>query len=420
MIRILFILFFFQPFLAGVAFAQAGETKNTSINTIAPLFETSSQLPIQKYFSIQLKGCVDADAGVISFDENIDRAFSEVDTYQKDLRRLEINLVGTLFTHLEYHFQIDFAKAREIKDNWIRWTGSPFLSRFRLGHIREPFSFEQLTSSSDLPFPEVSTPTSAFSPGRNIGVPYENVFFDERIGLFTGFFLNTGSFSNIGEAKNRISEDNGWSFVTRLTGIPWHKENGQEIVHLGLSYIYSTYQDKIRFSAFPESRLGDVKLIDTGSFSAEKENRLGIEAASAIGPVSISGEAYLSLVDAKEDLMFWGGYLSASGFLTGEHRAYDRTKGIFIGDKPKQNFRPLRNQWGAWEVATRFSYADLNDGFINGGKEVNWSTGLNWYYGPHVRILLSYIHARIRDRDTPPELHTGQTDIFQIRCQFRF
>ncbi|MEJ0023880.1 MAG: porin [Alphaproteobacteria bacterium] len=64
--------------------------------------------------------------------------------------------------------------------------------------------------------------------------------------------------------------------------------------------------------------------------------------------------------------------------------------GGFRGIRPAKVFDPSKGQWGAWEVAARYSNLDLNDhegvsgsavpaGGIRGGEQDITTVGLNWY-----------------------------------------
>jgi phosphate-selective porin OprO/OprP len=71
------------------------------------------------------------------------------------------------------------------------------------------------------------------------------------------------------------------------------------------------------------------------------------------------------------------------------------------------------------EVGLRFSYLDLNDGDIKGGREKNFTAGLNWYLNPNVRLMFNYIRANVEDRAGPP-VNDGTANIFQGRFQIHF
>jgi phosphate-selective porin OprO/OprP len=89
---------------------------------------------------------------------------------------------------------------------------------------------------------------------------------------------------------------------------------------------------------------------------------------------------------------------------------------LFRGVVPKHNFHPLRGEWGAWELAFRYSYLDLNDEDIRGGEERNLTLGLNWYLKPNIRFQLNYINAKVEDR-ADPQVEDGRANIFQSRFQ---
>ena len=48
---------------------------------------------------------------------------------------------------------------------------------------------------------------------------------------------------------------------------------------------------------------------------------------------------------------------------------------------------------GAFEIAGRYSYLDLDSAGINGGVLHDWTLGLNWYTNRNSRVMLNYIAA---------------------------
>ncbi|HIJ58228.1 MAG TPA: porin, partial [Deltaproteobacteria bacterium] len=146
------------------------------------------------------------------------------------------------------------------------------------------------------------------------------------------------------------------------------------------------------------------------------------EVAVVAGPFSLQGEYFHLFADSDktDDPRFWGFYLYGSYFVTGEHRNYDRSTGIFSGIKPDRNFHFFEGGWGALEVALRLSYVDLNGGSIRGGKEYDLTAGLNWYLNENARFMLNYVRAEAKNREIPPSIEDGTANILQVRFQITF
>ena len=87
---------------------------------------------------------------------------------------------------------------------------------------------------------------------------------------------------------------------------------------------------------------------------------------------------------------------------------------------PKQNFNFRKRKWGAWEIGFRHSFVDLNDKNIEGGKEMNFTVGLNWYLRPKMRLMLNYVRVNVEDRDNNRVIDDGSANIFQTRFQISF
>ncbi len=309
----------------------------------------------------------------------------------------------------------------------MRFPKIPLLGSFRFGHQREPLSLEDLTSLTNTTFMERALPTQAFAIGRNLGIRYDKAILDERMTVGAGWFLSTGSFEDVGEATDRISEANGFNITARATGLPWYEEKAARLLHLGLSLSHGERDDKdeddsVQFRTRPESLLTDDRLVDTGRFLADRLNRINPELAIVYGPLSFQGEYFQIFTGADDegDPDFWGFYLYGSYFFTGEHRNYNTSAGSFSRVKPERNFRPLEGRWGALELGLRYSFVDLNDGAIEGGKESNFTAGLNWYLNPHTRFMLNYVYANARDRTTRPEVDNGRANIVQARFQIAY
>ena len=162
--------------------------------------------------------------------------------------------------------------------------------------------------------------------------------------------------------------------------------------------------------------------MDTGNIAADSIVIIDPEFALVHGPLSVQGELFRVWVDAADvdDPKFWGCYLYVSYFLTGEHRPYNLISGTFTRVRPQANFNLRQGAWGAWELGLRYSYIDLNDGMIRGGKEHNVTVGLNWYLHPKIRVMVNYVRAEVDYREVSPAVDDGSANIYQMRFQITF
>jgi phosphate-selective porin OprO and OprP len=81
----------------------------------------------------------------------------------------------------------------------------------------------------------------------------------------------------------------------------------------------------LRFRGRPKSNVTDY-YVDSGSFTADHADELGLESAWGRGPLLVTAEYAHAWTDAfaSGDPRFWGTYLVLSYVLTGEHRPYDK------------------------------------------------------------------------------------------------
>ena len=375
----------------------------------------------QRNLTANIGGKFLVDTGNIDADEDLDNGFPNLEGYNTDFRLATVSASGGFYKFLEYQFEVDFANVREIRDNWIRFKKIPYLGYFQTGHMKEPFSLEREASINHRPFMEFALPSQALATGRNMGFLLFNTALDYRLAWKVGGFLNTGSFSDVGNPQDRISEANGYDITGRVTGIPWSEKDGRRLLHLGLSYSYRSRNadiddpdNQVRFSTQPETRLTDERLVDTGRL-----NVINSEFGMVSGPFSLQGEYFHNFVDFATNLQFLGFYLYGTYSITGEHRRYNAIRSVFTGIRPNHDFRPFEGKWGAWEVAARLSYLDLNDGPIRGGEELNFTVGLNWYLRQNLRVMVNYIHANLKDREDPP-VDDGAANIIMSRINLFF
>lgn len=438
----LFCLIWINPtFSCGKAVAETAPAKNSADDRqsspeeikhqpLGPLIYWNQGLRIEnrhRKWALKIAGKFIVDAGEINTHGGMTAAFADKAGSDIMFRRMTVSVAGNIGRRFDFKAEVDFSQIQDVMDNWIGLKKIPLIGRLTLGHQKEPFTLDWLTSTHSRTFMEQSLAGDALAPGRNIGILASRSVFNERMTWALGGFYNTGSFKNAGEAKDQLDKSNGYNITGRISGLPWYHPSGDRLVHLGLSYSYRVREDSeddpgIQAKARPESRLTDTRWVNTGLFLSRQFNSSAAEIAMVRENFSFQAELYGSAFNAPEvnDPVLWGFYAYGSYFISGEHRVYDRTKGIFSRVIPRHVFKLNKGGWGAWELALRCSYVDLNSGRLRGGRENNWTLGLNWYLTRHVRFMLNGIHARVRDRQTPPAIDSGSADILQARFQVAF
>ena len=82
---------------------------------------------------------------------------------------------------------------------------------------------------------------------------------------------------------------------------------------------------------------------------------------------------------------------------------------------PRDSFSWENHTWGAFEVTGRFSYTDLDDRNIRGGRLSAITGGITWYPHSHVRLKFNYVHGNVTG--APAD---GRLNIFETRVEIDF
>jgi phosphate-selective porin OprO/OprP len=329
-----------------------------------------------------------------------------------EFRRVKPSFSGEIYENYEFKADVDVAGGVvKFRDVYVAMNNIPYAGQLKVGRFKEPFSLEEITSDDWTTFLERALP-NVFAPSRTTGAQLMNNHFDGRMTWAAGVFREGGDFGN-------NSDDGGYAVTARVTGLPWYKDDGRKLIHLGAGYTHRNPDGEIRVRQRPEAHLVPVRFLDTGDFAADDIDTWNAEAALVYGPFSAQGEYFHSTVDTilagDEDMTGW--YAQLSYVLTGENRLYIKKSGIFDKINPKRPFRFSEDRGpGAWELAVRYSQLDLTDHFLLGGKEDNFTAGVNWYLNPNMRIMLNYLHAMI---DRSP-LYDDDFDALQMRFQLAF
>lgn len=386
-------------------------------------------------------------------------------------RRARLWVTGTGFDIMEYKLEVDFAPFLQTSlgtapyfnggnintapatfGGWLQQTGArdiyvqlndlAYLGHVRMGHFKEPFGLEQLTSDRFITFMERSLPDEGcIVPARSIGImAFDNYACDYgtwSTGAFRVFTRDTLT----SDGWVRQSDEGGTAWTSRVTYLPWYDEatEGRGLLHIGGSYSYrdmdtltanaATSNPTSYFeSAKPEAYLAPSVVAATLT-DVEHSELFGGEAALVYGSFSVQSEyfgAYLHRNNGVTNYQ-WGGYAYMSYFLTGENRVYNKANGAFDRVKPYENFFRVRGEdcnvytgKGAWEVGYRWSYIDLGlPAAGQGGLAMDNTFGVNWYLNPNLRMMWNYVHT---DCDPIQKANTTKSsiDTFEMRMALDF
>lgn len=279
-------------------------------------------------------------------------------------------------------------------DLWVRYRTR--FGIFTVGNQRVAQTLVNQTSRLSRTFQEVPLPADAFGLGRRLGVGWD-LHRKENIG---GHLTVFGSDLNDNIGK--------FGYGARFYYNPTRKR--LRMVHLGISAVREEMDRDARFRAYPETRVTDIRLVDTGRHSeVDQQTIYGIELAGARDSWSFRSEYFWA--DWKRSGLanpgFDGYYLQANWAITGE--TFNYTQGKFLRIRPNSHI-------GAFEVAIRHSRLDLDDLDIYGGKQKNTSLALNWYSpGNQFRLQGSVIYV-------DPESDTSEESswVAQVRAQLHW
>ena len=324
-----------------------------------------------------------------------------------EFRSTRLYVEGSLHKHVKFKSQFDFAGGKAgFKDMYLGLTKMPGVGNILVGHFKEPFGLEVVTSSKYITFMERAL-TSNISPGRNTGIMLQNAVLDDKMTWAFGTFRDAGLF---GESFG----NGGYNHTGRITALPWREDGGRRLLHLGLAYRRGNPTDnRLRYRARPSAHL-TPRFVDTRVFSAWSTDTVGGEFALVSGPSSIQSEFVHSSASlpAGQRAGFTSFYVQGSFFLTGERRAYKSSTGVFDRIQPRRRFRPEGKGKGAWEIAGRYARIALNDLLIHGGELQDFTLGVNWYLNPNTRFMGNYVWAERMD--------LGAANLFQTRFQVDF
>jgi phosphate-selective porin OprO/OprP len=252
--------------------------------------------------------------------------------------------------------------------------------KLRVGYFKTPVSMESVAASRSASMLEQSAASQAIYEGRRTGVEWS--LERQRYAVSAAYFFG-----------HDLQGDNpGTTAAGRAVWTP--VKDKDQVVHLGLTASVENPH------GFTDGR---------GTYFGPKIVRNGLEALWIDGPWSVQAE-YLRATAERDngsrDFTANGYYVTGSWVLTGETRPYT---GNNVG-----NIKPAHG-YGAVELLTRFGELDLDDGGIAGGKQRDWTLGVNWYLTTHFKFQANYVRVK-----ADKGLLSADPDVVEVRAQMQF
>jgi phosphate-selective porin OprO/OprP len=249
-----------------------------------------------------------------------------------------------------------------------------------------------------------------------------------------------------GSQNPNLLNDQQTGGTLRVATRPFRGEDWNTHIGISASKVFHLNEDDaaagsnqaIRLRDRPELRIDQNRLIDTGSIPANGADTYGIELAANWQNFMVQAEYMRIDVDQDQPtgpsptLTFQGGYIEGSWVITGESRVYNTAAAAYARPSPAEPFNLESGGWGAWELAMRYSVADLNShenngqsqastGGVFGGLQQVYSVALSWYPIDQVRFQLQFSYVDVDRRDTTGTVQIGQNfEEIALRTQIAF
>jgi phosphate-selective porin OprO/OprP len=318
-----------------------------------------------------------------------DSAQAAADTWV--LRRVRPIVQGTVAKYFDFYINPDFGGGTTVlQDAYLDVHTTPKL-RVRSGKFKTPFGLERLYSGSALLFVERALPT-AIALNRDLGVQVHGE-------LAGGVLLyQAGIFNGVVDGGSADGDTNdGKDLAGRVFLQPFKRGGTKALARLGLGIAATRGEQS---GALPSYRSGGQLTFfsyASGVTADGTHTRVSPQTQWSHGPVGLFGEYARSSQDARRgnDVVRVSNHAwqaAVAVVLTGEAASPG-------GVKPGRPFDPAKGQWGALELAARWSTLTIDaDAFARGladpsrsAREARaWGLGLNWYLDRNVRQSLSY------------------------------
>jgi phosphate-selective porin OprO/OprP len=345
------------------------------------------------------------------------------------IRRARITLEGTLWKYIDYRVMPDFAGSQtRLFDAYVDFRPLQEVS-LTAGKYKAPISLERLQSASALSLTERAFPTQ-LAPNRDLGLMLHGEFdkpgyaknkrsfplfmYPEFIAYQLG--VANGSRNNNGDATGDVNDDK--EFQGRVFAHPFQHSGIEPLEGLGLglagswgnpndetlsNYVTPAQNTMFRYASNARAdgvhtRIYPQMYWNYGPFGLIGEYAVSDqELASQSVKNNVSVNKYQTTINDQA----WN--VTLLYVLTGEDNVF-----LNQGIKPRHIFDPFNGQWGAFQLAARWTEMDFDKAvFLNTGTAAkpvypladprnsvssasSWALGVNWWLNNNVKFMADY------------------------------
>lgn len=308
------------------------------------------------------------------------------------IRRMRPTFSGRIAKYFDFKVMPDFGGGTAVlEDAYFDVRVSPKF-RLRTGKDKTPVGYEVLLGDPYLVFPERSI-ASLLAPNRDIGF--------QAVGdVGPRFSYSGGVFNGIPDGVSSTTDDTNGAkdFAGRIAWRPFRSATTPSGTLDGLGFHLGASIGE-EHATLPSFRtLGGLKYFSYAPDAVASGPRERISPAVFYYHKSFGG--YAEYTRSRQDVLRSGttssvandGWeVTGSYVLTGE-AASDR------GVRPERNLDPQKGQWGAFQIAARYSQVHVDPEAFTSGLASTTSNqraravtvGANWYLNTFIKYLATY------------------------------
>ena len=390
--------------------ASASENPQTGIK-----WKGSPQLSLGDA-TFKVSGRIQIDGAYLAVPKSVN---DKATGYSNEIRRLRFGASGTLGGGFGYKLDTELSdNAVDIVDTYITYQSKKWL--VTLGNQNQFQSLDELISDTTGSVMERAAFTDAFGFERRLGlsVQYRNKLLIAQAGIFSD---SIDSLANSNDGVAGGDENNSFGLDGRVVLKP---KIGDLQLQLGGSYHWRDFQRlsaaPVRYRQRAYTHTSNSRFLATPNIDAEGESHYGVELAGSRGRLFFAGEGHWLRAARRglADPTFFGAYAEVGYFLTqGDTRPLQ--DGIFGRTDPAN---PVSEGGpGAWQIAFRYDYLDMNDKGIVGGTQNAYIAGLVWTPINFLRFNANYAHLVYTDAAILAGTRSDYSaDVMALRAELDF